>query len=478
MLLGNGGNGKSVFLAVLRKIFGFKNCRSVEPCNLGKPFEAIHLKDALLNICSDINTDFRNSDAMFKKIITGDDAIHDSYKGKDCIDFIPRVKMICAMNSYMTYGSLDNAILRRLMFIRFTERYEIFSAGQTRPVHPKAKKADTKLLDKLEKELPGIMNWIIKGYKRLKAQGGFTITDEHKLILHDFKISTSPVNSFISEELLTKENVTYSLRDLYARYQVWCQSSGYHAPGIAKFKIAFENNIDSHIPDVVHNITNGMHEWVFPPKTPEQIAERLRVLTSQGIGESSGESASESVNESMNESMNDNAHGHENNSQEKMNEVLEQLPFEAIQDWINEKLAEREDSDFHERIRRICSRDHEDTEATPAPASASEPVKESAAKDETETESKTESESETEKPSEFFGGVKLYPCPNCGNEKISWSGIEDHGTLWCGKCGYTTGHEFKSDNMLSSLIGKKTKTAKRKAAEDWNTETGKEWGLN
>ena len=58
ILVGSGGNGKSVYLEIIQKLFGDSNVTHVEPTGLAQEFQRIRLKDSLLNIGSDINSDF------------------------------------------------------------------------------------------------------------------------------------------------------------------------------------------------------------------------------------------------------------------------------------------------------------------------------------------------------------------------------------------------------------------------------------
>ena len=58
ILVGSGGNGKSVYLELIQRLFGDKNVTHVEPTGLTESFQRIRLKDSLLNIGSDINSDF------------------------------------------------------------------------------------------------------------------------------------------------------------------------------------------------------------------------------------------------------------------------------------------------------------------------------------------------------------------------------------------------------------------------------------
>ena len=256
MLIGNGANGKSVFLSVLRQLFNPENCKSIEIAQLAKPFYAIQLKDKLANFCSELSSDFKNGEAIFKKIISGNDAIYDSYKGKDGIEFVPRVKNFFACNSYITSNHIDYSILRRLVFIKFNECYD-------------ENRANPHLLQELLTELPGIMNWAIEGYKRLMKRGKFIPCRESDETLQDFLYSVSPVDAFIREELCTDRYGEYSLNELYIKYREWCTGAGHHSMSKGAFRRVFMSNIEIHRKDVKLSVRDKKEFFTFPMYTPD-----------------------------------------------------------------------------------------------------------------------------------------------------------------------------------------------------------------
>jgi putative DNA primase/helicase len=58
---------------------------------------------------------------------------------------------------------------------------------------------DLTLDRKLEAELPGILNWAIEGWRRLKAQGHFTATGESRATASKIADLASPLNAFLRE---------------------------------------------------------------------------------------------------------------------------------------------------------------------------------------------------------------------------------------------------------------------------------------
>src|SRR5690606_2435075 len=58
---------------------------------------------------------------------------------------------------------------------------------------------DLTLDRKLEAELPGILNWAIEGWRRLKAQGHFTVTAESSGTAQKIADLASPLNAFLRD---------------------------------------------------------------------------------------------------------------------------------------------------------------------------------------------------------------------------------------------------------------------------------------
>ena len=66
-LRGSGRNGKSTLLNVVRALFGDDNSTSLEPSDFADKFSLVHLKDALINICTDAKTILRGRKLISKR---------------------------------------------------------------------------------------------------------------------------------------------------------------------------------------------------------------------------------------------------------------------------------------------------------------------------------------------------------------------------------------------------------------------------
>ncbi len=232
-LLGNGANGKSVFLNVLVELFGEDNISNIEMSGLTEPFQRIQLINSILNISTETQTNVRGAESIFKQIVVGD-RINGCYKNKDFIDFRSRAKFVLACNEYIKSRDLSHGFLRRICFVKFENRFV------SEPCGPNEFKADKDITKKLLGELSGIFNWAMHGFLRLRETMEFTKTDDEDELINDFSKAINPVLVFI-EESSFKDKINY--KTLYEEYKNWCLDAG-HVPknrtGFVKaFKSAF-----------------------------------------------------------------------------------------------------------------------------------------------------------------------------------------------------------------------------------------------
>ena len=217
-LLGDGANGKSVFLDVISAVFGQGNVSNVEMSGLVEPFQRIRLYSSILNISSETQTDVKGAESTFKQLVVGD-AVNGCYKGRDFIEFRTRAKFISACNDYIKSRDVTTGFLRRICFVNFNARF-VDEPG------PDELKADRQLTSKLIEELPGIFNWAYAGYKILREVRQFSMPDDQKDTLDNFARDVNPVVSFIEDEILPGE---YERGRLYEIYTSWCKQCG-HMP--------------------------------------------------------------------------------------------------------------------------------------------------------------------------------------------------------------------------------------------------------
>ena len=258
ILVGSGGNGKSVYLEIIQKLFGAENVTHVEPTGLAAEFQRIRLKDSLLNIGSDINSDFSRGEIRewLLKIADGT-SIQACYKGMNHIDFIPRCKLVYACNAMPT-AEIVNGLNRRMQFIDFPCQY----VETPDPSNPKQRQRDINIITKLNAELPGIFNWAYSGYKLLRTVGYFTDAPEQDEFIKQFEQTSNPVLVFC-DDYDGNFHGTVTRSDVYAWYKSWCEDTGHKPLSREKFIPKFRDCLGDRILDDTQRRIDGIRTRVF-----------------------------------------------------------------------------------------------------------------------------------------------------------------------------------------------------------------------
>lgn len=222
---GSGGNGKTRFLEILRQLFnGSENAVShLTPRGLLDRFQAIQLREAILNIAGEIRSDLRDTEERIKSVASGE-PLSACYKGQDFITFSPRTKQIYATNSQLSSGDTSEGLTRRLLLVDF----KVSFVDNPDPNNPYERQKNVDILGELTKELHsgGIFNWAYEGYKLLRTVGYFTETSDQEQLIQEFKRASNPILVFW-EDHHGDFGDEISNQALYQKhYLQWCSDNG------------------------------------------------------------------------------------------------------------------------------------------------------------------------------------------------------------------------------------------------------------
>lgn len=160
-LYGSGCNGKSVLVEIMENLVGQENVANESLSDIAdNPNARANLVGKLLNSCSDIGTSIAKPDVI-KRTASGE-AI--SYKKlyQDVSTTNHYAKSVFCLNELPKTTDHSDGFFRRFLIVPFERQI------------PKSK-IDPKLPQKIiSAELPGIMNWVIEGRKRLVKNQAFT----------------------------------------------------------------------------------------------------------------------------------------------------------------------------------------------------------------------------------------------------------------------------------------------------------------
>lgn len=218
LLTGEGANGKSTFLNVLKKLAGDDNCSKVTLDNLKDPASRQMLEGCLFNIAEETPTNAMADSGIFKNLVSGGDTpVKVLYKQPYTIAV--RTKLIFACNELPRGRDTSHGFFRKLLIVPFDKRFD-------------GAEKDPYIKQKLFQELPGIFNLVIAAYKRLKERGHF-IEDSEAMLrqMDEYQAELDTVRSWFEASLTVKplpeyNNIEQPITTLYSSYSGFCQARG------------------------------------------------------------------------------------------------------------------------------------------------------------------------------------------------------------------------------------------------------------
>ncbi len=130
---------------------------------------------------------------------------------KEFTEFTPQFKVFLAANHMPKITGIDDAIWNRIMVLPFNVTI------------PK-RDQDKSLPDKLQKEMPGILAWAVRGCYRWKKEGlkpTARVRQESNRYREEFDIGLR----FINESCERREKAFTPFRDLFEEWKDWCKKN-------------------------------------------------------------------------------------------------------------------------------------------------------------------------------------------------------------------------------------------------------------
>ena len=153
---GAGSNGKSVLMTILAEVFG-EYAVTADPALLTSKSreggaaspELMRLRNKRLCYLNETKQGDRLNDAEVRRLASPEKIEgRELYKGK--VEFTPTAKLCVRTNDRPVVVDATNATWRRLHFLPFTQQFT-------------GTRKDTRLLDTLRAELPGVLAWAVRG---------------------------------------------------------------------------------------------------------------------------------------------------------------------------------------------------------------------------------------------------------------------------------------------------------------------------
>ena len=225
--IGEGANGKSVFLLLMRLILGKENISSVDLEGF-KPTSRFALANTcgkLANIVGDLNEIDKVAEGVLKQYVSGED-MQVERKYKQPFTMKPTARLSYSMNTLPRFCDRSEGVWRRLLLVPWNTT--IPEAERNRDFLKELYWIDSG-------ELTGILNWALQGLMRLRVMGDFTKADIVSESVEEFKMESNPTKSFLIENLEERNGLVLSTTTLYYAYQNGMKSGGHYPLSAAQF---------------------------------------------------------------------------------------------------------------------------------------------------------------------------------------------------------------------------------------------------
>jgi putative DNA primase/helicase len=218
VLHGNGKNGKSVTIQVLRSIIG-EYGGTISPDTIsarkfsegGSPrSDLMDLPGKRILITSETDETTVLSEGFIKAATGGDSLKHRGVYQQREKEFSITAKLWYATNHKPIIRGTDDAIWRRVWLIPFEVAI---------PEEKRVPKYESLLLQ----EAPGILNWMLAGLQKIYDNGGrLKQPAKIRIASLEYRNESDTIGRFISECLKFDPKASVSREALYERYESWC----------------------------------------------------------------------------------------------------------------------------------------------------------------------------------------------------------------------------------------------------------------
>ncbi len=214
LMIGPRRSGKGTIARVLARLIGASNVCGPTTSSLAGQFGLQPLIGKSLAIVSDDRFSGERFQAVVERLlcISGEDAVTIDRKFLPSVTMKLPTRFMFLTNEMPRLKDASGALAGRFLILRLMTSFY----GQE----------DTALTTKLLEERPGILNWAIAGWRRLRARGHFVQPSSVEDAFQELEDLSSPVKAFVRERCDVGPGHRVSVDELYASWKLWCAQNG------------------------------------------------------------------------------------------------------------------------------------------------------------------------------------------------------------------------------------------------------------
>lgn len=215
---GKGANGKSTLLSVCQKLLGKAYAKLTPVETIMNTYgqnrqsnDLARLTGARIVISNEVENGSSLAESQIKQM-TGGDTVTARFLYGEYFEFQPRFKLFIAGNHKPVIRGDDDGIWRRINLIPFT-----FTVPE--------RERDSELQEKLEEELPGILNWALKGclqWQKKRLRPPQSIVEA----VNEYREEMDIIGQWVNQCCDVRPNLSCRAGAAYDSYAQWAGANG------------------------------------------------------------------------------------------------------------------------------------------------------------------------------------------------------------------------------------------------------------
>ncbi|MCP4902100.1 MAG: DNA primase [bacterium] len=219
MIVGPKRSGKGTMARVLTALIGKPNVTNPTLASFGVNFGLADLIGKTVAIISDARLSRRSDQAAVAErllSISGEDGLTIDRKYRDQWTGTLSSRFTVLTNELPRLDDASGALVSRFVLLVLTESF--------------LGREDTGLTDRLMGELPGVLNWAIDGWRRLRDRGRFVQPQSSADALQQLEDLASPISAFVRDRCVVAAGQSIEPATIYEQWRQWTTENGWKEP--------------------------------------------------------------------------------------------------------------------------------------------------------------------------------------------------------------------------------------------------------
>lgn len=213
ILTGEGKNGKSTIINVIKHLLGKDNFVSLEPREMEQTYKPAGLHNKLANFGDDISNKYIDNASVFKSLVTGG-TIQVERKYGQPFDMESYATQVFCANEMPRFNDTSDGFSRRLIMIPFNATFSSSDADYDPFI-------EEKLMS--DEAMEYLLRIAIDGLMRLLKNKEFTTSDKAEEEKRQYLKINNPIDEWLDGE---PKILNESAADVYIAYKIWCSDNG------------------------------------------------------------------------------------------------------------------------------------------------------------------------------------------------------------------------------------------------------------